>query len=238
MLRTLWKPSPFFKPRGKYPLDMIIIHHIGSKDGKLYSVSGTITWFTSTDAHKNPQTGVIENQVSAHYVIPRAPHPDCDVVQFVKDTDTAYHAGVSQWTVDGKVRNNINNYSIGIELEGDGNLVEYTDFQYTTLIELLSTLIGKYKISGNQIVGHQDIAPTRKVDPGQKFDWDRIHRGIGPSVPVPDSAPASPTPATPPPVAMVPDDQFHMGGGTNKDGKKPGLLAVLVEFALKFFSKS
>ena len=237
MIRTLWKPSPFFKTRGKYPLDMVIIHHIGSKDGKLYSMSGTITWFTSTDAHKNPKTGVIENQVSAHYAIPRAPQPDYDIVQFVKDTDTAYHAGVSQWTVNDKVRNNINNYSIGIELEGDGNLVEYTDFQYTTLIELLSTLISKYKISGNQIIGHQDIAPTRKVDPGQKFDWDRIYRGIGPSVPVPDSAPTPPVSVTPPPVVMVPDDQFHMGGGTNKDGKSGNFIDTILKLFMRVFSR-
>jgi len=249
MIRTLWKPSPFFRARGNYPLDMIIIHHIGSDAGKLYSISGTITWFTSTGAHKNPQTGAIENPVSAHYAIPRAPQADYDVVQFVKDTDTAYHAGVSQWVVNGKTRNNINNYSIGIELEGDGNLVAYTDFQYTTLTDLLSTLISKYKISGNLIVGHQDIAPTRKVDPGKLFDWDRIHREIGPSrvVASADSPSSTPAPvavttaapqATVPPIEMVPDDQFHMGGGTDKDGRHSNFLASFLKMLTSLFRVS
>ena len=240
MIRILWKPSPFFKSRGNYPLDMIIIHHIGSKDGKLYGISGTITWFTSVEAHKNPQTGAIENQVSAHYAIPREAHADYDVVQFVKDTDIAYHAGESQWVVDGKTRKYINNYSIGIELEGDGNLVAYTDFQYDTLIELVKSLKDKYKIPENNIVGHEDIAPSRKVDPGKLFDWMRLRKGINPPSVVAPAAvsPATATPAVPPVIETVPDEQFFMRGGTNKDGRRPGWLASLLKVLLGLFSKT
>jgi AmpD protein len=249
MLRILWKPSPFYKSRGNSPLDMIVIHHIGSKDKKLYSIEGTITWFTDTAVHKNPKTGAIENQVSAHYAIPRDPHPDYDVVQFVKDENVAYHAGESQWAVGGKTRKFINSYSIGIELEGDGNLVEYTDFQYDTLIELVSTIKNKYKMIDNNIVGHEDIAPTRKVDPGKLFDWMRLRKGINPpvvvaaspAVPATDSTTPKPAiPQTPPstPIGKMPEDQFHMSGGTNKDGRSPGWLSSLLKLILGLFNKS
>ena len=237
MNKILWKPSPFCKSRGNYPLDMIIIHHIGSKNGKLFSIEGTITWFTSIDAHKNPQTGAIENQVSAHYAIPRTTHTDYDVVQFVKDIDIAYHAGDSQWVVDGKTRKFINSYSIGIELEGDGNLVEYTDYQYSTLIELVKSLADRYKIPENNIVGHEDIAPSRKIDPGKLFDWMRLRKGI--NIPVPTVVSTSIGPqSSSMSVEKVPDDQFYMGGGTNKDGKRPNLFEFIIEAIKSLFHKS
>jgi N-acetyl-anhydromuramyl-L-alanine amidase AmpD len=152
----------------------------------------------------------------------------------VKDTDIAYHAGESQWVVDGKTRKYINNYSIGIELEGDGNLVEYTDFQYDTLIELVKTLKDKYKITENNIVGHEDIAPTRKVDPGKFFDWMHLRKGISPSV---ITAPVA-APTVPPVIEKLPDEQFFMRGGTNKDGRRPGWFASLLKILLGLFSKS
>jgi N-acetyl-anhydromuramoyl-L-alanine amidase len=248
MPRVLWKSSPFYKSRGNSPLDMIVIHHIGSKDKKFYSIEGTITWFTDVSVHKNPKTGAIENQVSAHYAIPREPHSDYDVVQFVKEADIAYHAGDSQWVVGGKTRKFINSYSVGIELEGDGNLAEYTDFQYDTLIELVSTIKAKYKITDNNIVGHEDIAPTRKVDPGKLFDWMRLRKGINPVIvaapsvaPIPDSATPKPAiPQTPPstPIGKMPESQFHMSGGTNKDGKSPGWLSSLLKVILGLLTKS
>jgi N-acetyl-anhydromuramyl-L-alanine amidase AmpD len=87
---------------------MIIIHHIGSQNGKLYSVNGTLTWFTNVDVHKNKKTGKIENKVSAHYVLPREQHKGNDLYHLVKDTNIAYHAGVSQWTINDKLRKYIN----------------------------------------------------------------------------------------------------------------------------------
>ena len=237
MIRALWKPSPFFKTRGSYPVDMVVIHHIGSKAGKLYSIEGTIIWFTDTQAHKNPQTGKIENQVSAHYAVPREAHSDYDVVQFVKNEDIAYHAGESQWVVDGKTRKFINNYSIGIELEGDGNVVLYTDFQYDTLIDLVKSLREKFNIPESNIVGHEDIAPDRKVDPGRQFDWMRFRKGLNPpvisSVPASDTQDDALTPTVP--SEKVPPEQFYMGGGTNKDGKRPNVLVSLLQAILSLF---
>ena len=186
MFTKKWLPSPFFKSRGNYPLDTIVIHHIGSKNQKLYSVGGTLTWFTDEEVHRNKETGKIENKVSAHYVIPREPHKGNDLYHLVKDEDIAYHAGVSQWTYNDKLRKYINRYSIGIELEGDGNVFFYTDFQYEVLIWLIKDYIKKYNIDEANIVGHEDISPGRKVDPGKFFDWKRLRSKLTPPITVSD----------------------------------------------------
>ena len=204
MLIKRWIPSPFFKARpNKYPLDMVVIHHIGSKGGNLYGVPGAVSWFTNEKLHVNPKTGKIENKVSAHYIIPRETYEQqTDLIALVKHDDVAYHAGVSSWTVGGVVRQDINNYSIGIELEGDGNLVEYTDFQYDRLGELIRELMQNYSIPENNIVGHEDVAPDRKVDPGRLFDWKRLRTGIAPKTQVVVSNPP-----------RVPSKDFYMGSG-------------------------
>jgi len=177
-----WLPSPFFEARGNYPLDMIILHHIGSQDSKLYSVNGTISWFTDINAHKNKDTGKIENKVSAHYIIPRQQHAGNDLYHLVEDVDITYHAGVSQWTTKNKLRKYINRYSIGIEMEGDGNLVDYTDYQYEVLSWLVKDLINRYNIPESNIVGHEDIAPGRKIDPGKLFDWKKLRMMLNPPI--------------------------------------------------------
>jgi len=203
MLIKSWIPSPFFSSRpSSCPLDMIVIHHIGSKNGKLYGASGAIAWFTDKELHRNPKTGALENKVSAHYILPRAPYNQAELIVLVKNEDVAYHAGESTWKVGGKTRTNINKYSIGIELEGDGNLIEYTDFQYDRLAELVRELMENYRIIENNIVGHEDIAPDRKVDPGRLFDWKRLRSGITPRIQivVPESTP-------------VPDKDFYMTSG-------------------------
>lgn len=191
MFNKKWLPSPFFHPRGKYPLDMVIIHHIGSLNNKLYSVNGTLTWFTNEDVHRNKTTGKIENKVSAHYVLPREQHKGNDLYSLIKDTDIAYHAGRSQWTVNDKLRKYINRYSIGIELEGDGNLVEYTDYQYDVLTWLVKDLMDQYDIPEENIIGHEDIAPKRKVDPGKLFDWKKFRTMLNPPI-IMDSINVSP----------------------------------------------
>lgn len=241
-----WLPSPFFEARGKYPLDMVIIHHIGSQDGKLYSVKGTLTWFTNLEVHKNKETGKIENKVSAHYVLPREQHEGTDLYNLVKDTDIAYHAGVSQWTINNNLRKYINRYSVGIEMEGDGNLVEYTDYQYDVLTWLVKDLMDQYNIPESNIVGHEDIAPGRKVDPGKFFDWKKFRTMLNPpiiieSVEVPKVEPAVPTerfatvPPTSPPKKIVPppttppkEETFFMGDGSKTHG---GIMQLFKLFA-------
>jgi N-acetyl-anhydromuramyl-L-alanine amidase AmpD len=211
MYNQKWIPSPFFTSRKNYPLDMIVIHHIGSKKNKLYSVNGTLTWFTNKEVHRNKQTGKIENKVSAHYVIPRQQHKGNDLYQLVADENIAYHAGRSQWSTNGKLRKYINRYSIGIELEGDGNLVEYTDYQYKILTWLIKKAMDKYKIKEHNIVGHEDIAPQRKVDPGQFFDWKRLRSEL--SLPETTHSKYLST------ISFVEDQDFYMAGGSETKSK-------------------
>lgn len=258
MYNKKWLPSPFFMSRGNYPLDMIVVHHIGSKNGKIYNINGTITWFTDINAHKNKDTGKIENQVSAHYIIPRAPHNGNDLYQFVKDTDIAYHAGESQWIINGKVRNFINRYSIGIEMEGDGNVIEYTDYQYDVLSWLVKNLMNQYNIPVANVVGHEDIAPKRKVDPGKLFDWKKFRIMIDPVVtPLVDLAPeiqtsnvtvtlptqeetepsvTTPSPPQPPVVTTPPkkEEPFFMEDGSKTHGKVGGFFLKILSV---FFGK-
>ena len=246
MFTKKWMPSPFFHGRGNYPLDMIIIHHIGSQNGKLYSVSGTLTWFTDINVHKNKETGKIENKVSAHYVLPREQHKGNDLYHLVKDTDIAYHAGVSQWTINDKLRKYINRYSIGIEMEGDGNLVEYTDYQYEVLTWLVKDLMDQYSIPEENIVGHEDIAPGRKVDPGKLFDWKKLRSGVKPPIiiespKIPEKKPDDPAedkPLTFPPVEVKAsetdspkEEPFFMEDGSKTDG----VFMQVINLILKVF---
>jgi len=173
-----WIESPFFEERQSYPLDMIIIHHLGSINNEIYTVSGALTWFTDESLHLNQASGLIENKVSAHYIIPREQHDGNDLYYLVREKNIAYHAGVSQWVVNGKVRKYLNKYSIGIDLEGDGNLIEYTDYQYEVLIWLLRDLINSYNIPEANIVGHEDVVVGKKVDPGIYFDWKKVRTAI------------------------------------------------------------
>lgn len=258
MYTKKWLPSPFFMSRGNYPLDMIVIHHIGSQNGKLYSVKGTLTWFTDVNVHKNKETGKIENQVSAHYVLPRAQHDGNDVYSLVKDTDIAYHAGESQWIVDGKLRKFINRYSIGIEMEGDGNLVEYTDYQYEVFAWLVKNLMDQYNIPESNIVGHEDIAPKRKVDPGKLFDWKKFRSMINPPIiinttenppentgvkeTIPEASntqsvsETTPTPSTTQaPIATTKEEPFFMGDGSKTHG---GLMQLILSIVSLFSGKS
>ncbi|GIU53678.1 N-acetyl-anhydromuranmyl-L-alanine amidase [Shewanella sp. KT0246] len=107
-------------------------------------------------------------EVSAHFLIRR----DGEVVQYVSCDDRAWHAGVSNL----KGRENCNDFTIGIELEGT-DTDPYTNEQYQVLARLTLELFDEYPmLKQNEIVGHCDIAPGRKTDPGQSFDWQRYFR--------------------------------------------------------------
>lgn len=187
-MKELFKLTPFRKDNKNKP-KLFVIHHIGSANGKLYSVRGTMVWFTSQEAHRNKETGKLERLASAHFIIPRRQFQynkeKYDILKFAEDSSATYHAGLSSWIIDGKKRKSMNYWSLGWELEGDGNLMEYTDFQYEILIESLKKKAELYKLSSDAIVGHEDVSPGRKVDPGKFFDWKRVRTGVEPQVMVP-----------------------------------------------------
>ena len=107
-----------------------------------------------------------ELRVSAHFLIDRKG----TITQFVSLNKRAWHAGVSSF----EQRENCNDFSVGVELEGTDH-TPYTEAQYQRLAELTRTLLDKYpQLTRERIVGHSDIAPGRKTDPGPIFDWTRF----------------------------------------------------------------
>lgn len=104
-------------------------------------------------------------QVSSHLLIDR----QGNITQFVPFDQRAWHAGVSEF--EGRQR--CNDFSIGIELEGTDDIA-YSDIQYSVLAQISQQIMNQYPaITMDRIVGHSDIAPERKTDPGQAFDWQR-----------------------------------------------------------------
>jgi len=157
--------SPNFddRPEGA-DIDLLVIHAI-SLPPEQFGGPGVEELFTNClnpDAH--PYYAAIASvRVSAHFFVRR----DGSLIQFVSCLQRAWHAGVSQW----QGRQRCNDFSIGIELEGSDSR-PFTDAQYATLRPLVDTLRAAYSL--NAIVGHSDIAPGRKTDPGPCFDWTRI----------------------------------------------------------------
>jgi len=110
-------------------------------------------------------------EVSSHYLISRTGK----IIQLVKDNNIAWHAGISNWF---KFKN-LNKNSIGIELENKGHQYGYQTFpskQIVQLIKILKILKRKFKIKNVNITGHSDVAPNRKIDPGEKFPWKKLYK--------------------------------------------------------------
>ena len=157
--------SPNYDAR---PMDetiaLIVIHNISLPPGKLEGDAVIALFTNQLDWDADPYYQQIRGmQVSAHFWIRR----DGQLIQFVPCGLRAWHAGMSAW----RGRERCNDYSIGIELEGNDEL-PFSEAQYASLRPLLSTLKRAYQIA--EIVGHSDIAPGRKTDPGPYFDWSRI----------------------------------------------------------------
>lgn len=145
-------------------ITLAVIHNI-SLPPRQYGSDDVIALFTNQldpDAHPYYAT-IYQLKVSSHFFIRR----DGSLIQFVPCSQRAWHAGVSVW----QGRERCNDFSVGIELEGsDTDAFETT--QYMTLNNLLIALKQTYPIS--DVVGHSDIAPGRKTDPGPYFDWAQI----------------------------------------------------------------
>ena len=150
------------RPSGS-EVELLVIHSISLPPGE-FGGPGIIDLFTSKlDRDAHPYYREIAGlKVSSHFLIRR----DGEIIQFVACDRRAWHAGESSW--GGRKR--CNDFSIGIELEGTDN-VPFEDAQYERLAELTRALQANYQIT--DIVGHSDIAPGRKTDPGPCFDWVR-----------------------------------------------------------------
>ena len=152
--------SPNFTARrGTDRPDMIILHYTGMATGEEAEA-----WLC------NPAS-----EVSSHYIV----HEDGRIVQMVRESDRAWHAGKSFW--HGNV--DVNSWSIGIEIVNPGHDLGYRPFpnrQIQAVIALCQDIIDRYGILPERILAHSDVSPGRKVDPGEKFPWRQLaHAGIG-----------------------------------------------------------
>jgi AmpD protein len=163
-------PSPNFgsRPAGAV-VDLLVLHSISLPPG-IYGGQQVQQLFTNQlDWNAHPYFQKIHGlQVSAHFYIQR----QGELWQFVSCDDRAWHAGTSSH----EGRDNCNDFSIGIELEGlEGDLFEQS--QYDALIALVPAIAQRYALAA--IVGHEHIAPDRKTDPGPGMDWDLLQAGLG-----------------------------------------------------------
>ena len=153
--KTILNYSPNFssQKRQKKDVRFIILHYTGMKSEK-----AAINRLTN-----------IQSQVASHYLIIK----NGKIINLVPDLYIAWHAGISSW----KNFNLLNKNSIGIEITNPGHHFGYKKFskkQINSLINLIKFLIKKYKINKKNIIGHSDIAPDRKKDPGEKFPWEYL----------------------------------------------------------------
>ena len=162
------RPSPHCDPRPEgMPVELLVIHNISLPPGEFSGDAIAELFLGCLDCDAHPYYERLRGvRVSAHFLVRRGGA----TIQFVPCALRAWHAGESRW----RDRTRCNDFSIGIELEGTDE-VPFTDAQYETLNTLIATLRARYPII--DIVGHSDIAPGRKTDPGPEFDWARVSSG-------------------------------------------------------------
>jgi N-acetylmuramoyl-L-alanine amidase len=167
-LRIVERPSPNHGPRRDgAAIDMLVLHYTG-----MMSAAAALARLCDPGA-----------EVSAHYLVDEFGL----VYRLVPEDRRAWHAGVAFWAGE----RDVNGRSIGIELANPGHELGYRDFpaaQMTALVELARGIVTRHPIPPHRVLGHSDVAPRRKIDPGEKFDWRWLAgQGIGwwPEAPAP-----------------------------------------------------
>ena len=152
-IKEIYSPNFDTKKRTKKLIKFIIIHYTGMQ----------------SERESIKRLCNVRSKVSSHYLI----NKKGKIYRLINDSDVAWHAGKSYW----KKYKNLNKNSIGIELVNKGHKFGYENFskeQISSLLKLCKVLILKYKIKRRNIIGHSDIAPLRKIDPGEKFPWEYL----------------------------------------------------------------
>jgi N-acetylmuramoyl-L-alanine amidase len=163
-LATLWCPAPNREIRrnGREP-DMLILHYTGME-----SAEAALDWLTRE-----------ESKVSCHYLVDE----EGRITQMVRESERAWHAGQSLWAGE----TDLNSCSIGIEIHNPGHDIDYRDFppaQMQAVAALARDILSRHKIPPARVLAHSDIAPGRKRDPGERFDWASLAQaGVGLYVP-------------------------------------------------------
>jgi N-acetylmuramoyl-L-alanine amidase len=155
--------SPNFEPRAEgKSISLVVLHYTGMASGQ-----AAVDWLCNPDS-----------KVSSHYLVDE----DGSIVQMVDEANRAWHAGVSSW--HGEI--DVNSVSIGIEIQNVGHSAgcpPFPDVQMVAVAALTRDIMERQALGPQQIVGHSDIAPGRKIDPGEAFDWPALAaQGIGQTV--------------------------------------------------------
>jgi len=164
---AIHRASPNFDARpADTSIELVVLHHISLPAGQ-FKGDAVIDFFENRlVAESYPDLAELAGlRVSAHFFVRR----DGTVLQFVGCDDRAWHAGVSRW----RGRGVCNDFSIGIEIEGDDK-TPFADAQYATLNNLLAAIKRAYPVAA--VTSHSEIAAGRKIDPGPTFDWSRLER--------------------------------------------------------------
>lgn len=169
-LRFLSSPHQDERPQGT-AIDLIVLHAISLPPGELEQGHIENLFLGRLDVAAHPSlAGLAGVRVSAHFLVNR----QGNISQFVPVARRAWHAGASAW----QGREGCNDFSIGIEILGDEEQ-PFTAAQYRETARLCRVLMQRFPaISRERIVGHQDVAPTRKWDPGRQWDWHRFRRSL------------------------------------------------------------
>ncbi len=173
-LQIVERPSPNFDARTR-PIDLVVLHYTGMQNAKTALARLTDASPVAGDypgPWQSPETPLDAplGRVSAHYLVAE----DGTVFQIVAEEARAWHAGASSWEGEGDV----NSRAIGIEIVNGGHdfgLPDFPDAQIDALILLLKEILPRWPgLSPARVVAHSDIAPERKLDPGEKFPWIRL----------------------------------------------------------------
>jgi N-acetylmuramoyl-L-alanine amidase len=156
-MRLVWAPSPNHDER-KHPVSQIVLHYTGMQSGD-----------EALARLRDPAA-----KVSSHYMV----RESGEIVQLVEEGRRAWHAGAGRW----REQDDINSRSVGIEIVNgghdvpcaDGSLPPYPDVQIAAVISLVKAILARHGLSPLAVIGHSDLAPTRKTDPGEHFPWARL----------------------------------------------------------------
>ena len=153
------RPSPNHGERKSGPTDILLLHYTGMPDH-----DQALGWLCNA-----------KSQVSCHYFV----HADGRVLSLVPEERRAWHAGASTWAGEA----DINSRSIGIEIANlghPGGMPDFPDAQIEALIALCRDIVGRHPIPAHRVLAHSDVAPGRKLDPGERFPWARLAAaGVG-----------------------------------------------------------
>ena len=167
--------SPNCDPRPTDEVSLLVLHAISLPPGQFSGPAIEALFTNQLVADEHPYFAAIAHlRVSAHFLIRR----DGECVQFVDTDQRAWHAGRSRWWDKQRMewRQALNDFSLGIELEGD-DTTPFTKAQYHTLVEVVTWLKPRYSaLNISRITSHAHVAPLRKTDPGPAFDWAYFHQ--------------------------------------------------------------